>query len=143
MFKIGVFGIIIDKEDRVLLCHRCDHDLWNLPGGGVEKGESPWEALIREVKEETGLNVKLIHLTGIYSKPHKDEIILSFTCEIRGGKITLTDEADKIEYFKLEQIPSNTLSKQVERIKDYFSDKKKTHFKIQIEPGSINLTKKF
>ena len=42
VFTIGVFGIIIDDKDRVLLCHRRDFDLWNLPGGGVETGESPW-----------------------------------------------------------------------------------------------------
>ena len=53
MFTIGVFGIITDERDRVLLCHRRDFDLWNLPGGRVEAGESPWSALVREVEEET------------------------------------------------------------------------------------------
>ena len=51
MFTIGVFGIMTDNEGRVLFCHRRDYDLWNLPGGGVEAGESPWEALVREIKE--------------------------------------------------------------------------------------------
>jgi len=50
MFSIGVFGIIFDVEGRVLLCHRRDYDLWNLPGGGLETGEAPWEGLIREVR---------------------------------------------------------------------------------------------
>lgn len=59
MFKIGVFGIIIDEQNRVLLCHRRDYDLWNLPGGGLEKNEAPWEGVVREVKEETGLRVKV------------------------------------------------------------------------------------
>ena len=49
MFRIGVFGIVTDEEDRVLLCHRRDYDLWNLPGGGVGPGESPWDALVREI----------------------------------------------------------------------------------------------
>jgi 8-oxo-dGTP pyrophosphatase MutT (NUDIX family) len=51
MFTIGVFGMITDNEGRVLFCHRRDYDLWNLPGGGVEAGERPWEALVREIKE--------------------------------------------------------------------------------------------
>ena len=44
---IGVFAIILDDGGRVLLCHRRDQDLWNLPGGGLESGETPWEALGR------------------------------------------------------------------------------------------------
>ena len=141
MFTIGVFGIITDNEERVLLCHRRDHDLWNLPGGGVEAGESPWDALVREIKEETGLEAKPAHLTGVYSKPDKNEIVLSFACQITGGEITLNDEADKIEYFEVGQIPKNTSPKQVERIKEYFSDKSKTRFRIQTGPSSIDLIK--
>lgn len=62
MFTIGVFAIIIDSQERVLFCHRRDYDFWNLPGGGVESGESPWDALVREIKEETGLEAKPVHL---------------------------------------------------------------------------------
>jgi ADP-ribose pyrophosphatase YjhB (NUDIX family) len=141
MFTIGVFGIITDNEGRVLLCHRRDYDLWNLPGGGVEAGESPWDALVREIKEETGLEAEPSHLTGVYSKPDKNEIVLSFACQIIGGEITLTDEADKIEYFEVGQIPKNTSPKQVERIKEYFSDKSKTRFRVQTGPSSIDLIK--
>jgi len=108
MFKIGVFAIITDNQGRVLLCHRRDHDLWNLPGGGVETGESPWDALVREIKEETCLEAKPVHLTGVYSKPDKNEIVLSFACEVTGGSIALNDEVDKIEYFEVGQIPKNT-----------------------------------
>jgi ADP-ribose pyrophosphatase YjhB (NUDIX family) len=141
MFKIGVFGIITDDKWRVLLCHRRDYNFWNLPGGGVEAGESPWDALAREIKEETGLKARPVHLTGVYSKPDKNEIVLSFACQITGGEITLTDEADKVEYFEVGQIPKNTSPKQVERIKEYFSDQSKTHFRIQKGPSSIDLIK--
>ncbi|MDQ5938348.1 MAG: 8-oxo-dGTP diphosphatase [Patescibacteria group bacterium] len=141
MFKLGAFGIIIDNQDRVLLCHRRDYDLWNLPGGKVEDGESPWEAVVREVQEETGLKVEIVHLSGIYSKPDKNEVVFSFVCKILAGDITLNDEADKIEYFILDKIPNNTSPKQVERIKDYFADKNKIFFKIQSGPSSIDLIK--
>jgi len=45
MFTIGVFAIILDESRRVLLCHRRDFDLWNLPGGGLERGESPQDGV--------------------------------------------------------------------------------------------------
>ena len=47
-FTVGSFAVIFDKEDRVLLSHRTDLDIWNLPGGGVENGELPNETAIRE-----------------------------------------------------------------------------------------------
>lgn len=54
---IGAFCIIENSPGNFLLCHRTDKDLWNLTGGRVEETESPWAAAVREVKEETGLDV--------------------------------------------------------------------------------------
>ena len=131
LFTIGVFGIIFDDRQRVLLCHRRDYDLWNLPGGGMEKGESPWDGVLREVMEETGLKVEVIKLLGIYSKPDVNEIVFSFLCKPIAGKLTLNDEADKIEYFEIDKLPSNTSPKQVERIKDALKDNESVIFKTQ------------
>src|SRR3989344_2182386 len=61
-FTAGTFGIIFDDKKRVLLVHRRDYDLWNLPGGCMESGEAPWDGAIREVKEKTGLDVEIIKL---------------------------------------------------------------------------------
>src|SRR5438067_8216763 len=68
MFHIGVFALILDKERRVLLCHRRDRDLWNLPGGKLESNEAPWEGVMREVKEEVGLTVIPERIIDISSK---------------------------------------------------------------------------
>ncbi len=140
-FTIGVSGIIRDNENRVLLCRRNDYDLWNLPGGGVESGETPWAGVIREVKEETGLDVEIIRLTGVYSKPHKDKIVLAFECRVIGGEITLNDESREIKYFALSELPKNTSPKQVERIKDALENKTETIMKIQTGKSSIELIK--
>lgn len=141
-FKIGVFGIIKDQENRILLCLRNDHDIWNLPGGRLEKGESPWQGVIREVKEETGLNVEIVRLIGVYSKPNKDEIVFSFECKVLGGELTLNDEAKDIKYFSIDDIPENTVQKQVERIKDFFENKDSVVLKIQqTEKSTIDLLK--
>lgn len=140
-FTIGVFGIIRDRENRILLCLRNDYDLWNLPGGGLEKGETPWQGVIREVKEETGLDVEIIQLAGIYSKPEKDEIIFSFECKVIGGKITLNEEARDIQYFSFSKIPKNTSLHQVERIQDLLENKDGILLKVQTGKSSLELIK--
>lgn len=140
-FVVGAFAIILDGQNRVLLCHRLDHDLWNLPGGKLEAGESPWNGVIREVKEEVGLDVKVDHVSGIYYKPEKNEIVFSFICKITGGEITTSNEADQIDYFAVGEIPNNTVPKQVERIKDALAEKNKTQMKVQVGTSSIDLVK--
>jgi len=141
-FNVGAFAIILDDQDRILLCHRRDHNLWNLPGGGLEFNEAPWECVVREAKEEVGLDVEVERLVGIYSKRNKNDIAFSFVCKVIDGKITLTDEADQIEYFSIGEIPKNTVPKQVERIKDFFDDKSKTLvMKIQEGPSTMDLIK--
>jgi ADP-ribose pyrophosphatase YjhB (NUDIX family) len=117
-FSISAFVIIFDKKDRVLLSHRRDLDIWNLPGGGVENGEMPNEAAIRETREETGLHIKIVDLVGVYGKPHKDEYSFVFLGKTKGGKLKKSKEADKHRYFKLKKIPKNTTPKHLDRIKD-------------------------
>lgn len=140
-FTIGVFGIIRDEDNRVLFCLRNDYDMWNLPGGALEKGESPWEGVIREVKEETGLDVKVIRLAGIYSKTDKSDIVFSFECKIIAGKIILNAEAKDIQYFAFNEIPQNTSRRQVERVRDLLENKEKFIMRIQIGKSSIELLK--
>jgi len=136
MFKIGVFAIILDRQKRVLLCHRRDFDLWNLPGGGLEQSETPWEGVIREVKEEVGLDVEVQRLAGIYSKPDQDEVVFSFICTIIGGEITLTEEADEINYFSFSDFPPNTLPRQVERVRDVLTCNSDVILKTQKGPST-------
>ncbi|MFH1089920.1 MAG: NUDIX domain-containing protein [Candidatus Uhrbacteria bacterium] len=138
-FTIGVFGIIRDEQNRILLVLRNDYDLWNLPGGGLEKGESPWQGVIREVKEETGLNVEATRLAGVYSKPDVDEIVFSFECKIIGGKLTLNEEAKDLKYFSFQEIPKNTPPKQIERIKDWLENENEMIMKIQTGKSSVEL----
>lgn len=131
MAKIATFGIILDNNNRVLLCHRRDMDLWNLPGGGCNDGESPWDACAREVKEEVGLDVEVKRLNGIYFKPVKNELVFVFICDIVGGKIQQTDEADDINYFSLAELPDNIAQKHIKRIKDASDNKKEAILEIQ------------
>jgi 8-oxo-dGTP diphosphatase len=120
-FSIGCFAVIFDENKKVLLTHRRDRDLWVLPGGAMESGESPHDAVIREVEEETGVNVEAVNFVGLYSKPLEDDIVLLFICRKTGGNLTLNDEADQLEYYSVENIPANTNERHLGRIKDALS----------------------
>lgn len=117
IFRIGVFALIFDGE-RILLGLRRDIDWWNLPGGGMEVGETVDEALCREVREETGLEVDVEQLVGVYSKPQKQEIVLAFRCRVIGGTLQATEELREIRYFEPDALPQNTLPKHRQRIQD-------------------------
>ncbi|GAC1349102.1 MAG: hypothetical protein NVS4B7_04380 [Ktedonobacteraceae bacterium] len=142
LIKVGAFAVILDEQRQVLLCHRCDVDLWNLPGGGVERGETPWQAVVREVKEEVGLEVKVSKLAGIYLNPARALIAFSFVCKIIGGKLTTSNEADDIEYFAFEQMPRYTSPHQVARIRDILDKPNRLHLKLQHGPSAKKLRKK-
>ncbi|MGC9393649.1 MAG: NUDIX hydrolase [Anaerolineae bacterium] len=131
MFTIGAFAVIFDDAGRVLLCHRRDIDMWNLPGGGMESGELPTDAVIREVKEETGLDVAIERLVGVYGKPDRDDLVFAFTCNVTGGQLTETDESDACQYFALDDIPLNTNPKQIERVYDAVKPTDQPAFKLQ------------
>lgn len=135
MFKIGAFAIIFDEHGRVLLCHRRDFDAWNLPGGGVESGELPTEAVIREVKEETGLDINVERLIGVYGKSDKDELVFSFLCQAIGGRLSATSESSECQYFRLIHLPMNTIPKHVERIHDAVEVTSQPVFRRQTAPS--------
>jgi 8-oxo-dGTP diphosphatase len=116
-FRVAVSAIIFE-QGRVLLAQRRDIDWWNLPGGGMELGETVDEAVVREVLEETGLKVEIVRLVGVYSKPQKAELVLAFSCMVTGGTAHETEETRACRYFAPRDLPSNTLPKHRQRIED-------------------------
>ena len=116
-FRVAVSALLFD-EHRVLLAHRRDIDWWNLPGGGMELGETVEEAVKREVLEETGLDVEVEQLVGVYSKPQKQEVVLAFRCRRVGGVLMQTEESRTCCYFAPDALPVNTLPKHRQRIQD-------------------------
>ncbi|MFC7612292.1 NUDIX domain-containing protein [Actinokineospora soli] len=65
----SVVCAVRDEAGRVLLIHKVDNDLWALPGGGHEPGESIVDTVVREVREETGVEVEVVGFVGTYTNP--------------------------------------------------------------------------
>ncbi len=121
-FRVGVSAVLFE-QGRVLLALRRDINWWNLPGGGMEIGETVEETVKREVLEETGLQVAVERLIGVYSKPQKQEVVLSFLCRATGGQLTATEESSECRYFDLAALPDNVLPKHRQRIEDALLDR--------------------
>ncbi len=130
-FRIAVSALIF-KEGHVLLAHRRDIDWWNLPGGGMEAGETVDEALRREVYEETGLEIEVEQLVGVYSKPQKQEVVLAFRCSILNGEPGETDETSECSYFAPDALPPNTLPKHRERVEDALRNQQHAILRAQL-----------
>jgi ADP-ribose pyrophosphatase YjhB (NUDIX family) len=142
LFELGAFAVIFNDQERVLLCRRRDYDVWNLPGGGVESREMPTEAVIREVEEETALTVEIERLVGVYGKTDKDELVFTFLCRPVGGHLSITDESKECRYFKMEDIPINTIPKHVERIHDAAKPGSHPVFRRQTAPSTGEMLRK-
>jgi ADP-ribose pyrophosphatase YjhB (NUDIX family) len=138
-FVINAFVVIFDKKKRVLLSHRRSVDVWNLPGGGVEEGELPTDAAIRETKEETGLKIKIKDLVGVYGQTDKDKLSFIFLGKIVGGKLKKSKEADVHRFYKLKKLPKNTIPDHINRLRDAANQNQKPIF----TKGEKISTKKF
>jgi len=81
-----VFASIFDDTGRILLVrHGYGLRHWSTPGGRVEPQESPIAALLREVNEEIACQIRITHLIGVYAKPYRDDLVLSFAATIVAG----------------------------------------------------------
>src|SRR5947208_10379810 len=91
--SVSVAAVITDDHGRALLIQRCDNGRWEPPGGVLELGESIEDGLRREAREETGLEIEPVALTGAYKNMARGIVALVFRCKVTGGELEATDEA--------------------------------------------------
>jgi len=103
---VSVF--IQDKQDRILMIRRTDNDKYAIPGGQQEIGETLAQAAVREVKEETGIDVAIVGLVGLYSNPAhviayddgevRQEFSICFRAHPTGGELQTSDESKEVHW---------------------------------------------
>lgn len=107
--RAGVGVAIFDSRRQVLFEKRSDCGLWGLPGGRIDAGESITEAAVREALEETGLNIRVTALVGIYSEPayrtvvYPDNVVqlvdVIVEAEIVSGELIASAESADLRFF--------------------------------------------
>jgi 8-oxo-dGTP diphosphatase len=132
-FRIGVFAII-ERDGRYLLAHRTEIDWWNLVGGGLEYDETIEQGLGREVREEVGAQIEIVRLVGVYSKPRKREVVLTFLCRLTGDspEPTSSDEVSEVAWFRPDALPANFLPKHRQRLEDALSESGEAILRAQL-----------
>lgn len=125
-------GIIIEQEDQILLQHRKDRDVWGIPGGVMEPGETFLETAVRETFEETGLIAEQLQLFGLYSGEegfseytNGDKVfsvqIIFYSSSFSGKLIHNTEESHEHRFFSRNNLPH--LNPHQERfIQDWVND---------------------
>jgi 8-oxo-dGTP diphosphatase len=102
--SVSVSGVVRDDHGRVLLIRRADDGQWEIPGGIVRLDEELHQALLREVKEETGLDVRPGRLTGVYKNMHLAIVALVFECTPIGGQLQTSEESTEVGWVEAERL---------------------------------------
>lgn len=131
--KVDVRAAVF-QDDKILLVKEREDGCWTLPGGWVDVGESPSEAIVREVYEESGYQTKVVKLLALYDRNHPRHehppmrhhvYKLFFQCEIMGGAPTENFETTEVGFFAAQQIPQLSLTRvvpsQISRLFEHYN----------------------
>ncbi|MEU0780959.1 NUDIX domain-containing protein [Streptomyces sp. NPDC006173] len=104
----SVTAIVRDDDGRLLIIHKTDNDLWALPGGGHDIGESIGDTVVREVVEETGITVQIDSIVGLYTNPEhvlayddgevRQQFSICFRAHPTGGSLRTSSESKEVRW---------------------------------------------
>ncbi|MEU3765687.1 NUDIX domain-containing protein [Amycolatopsis keratiniphila] len=111
---VAVSAFIQDDEGRILMIRRTDNDLYSIPGGQLELGETLAQAAVREVREETGIECEVTGVIGLYSNPNhviayddgevRQEFSICFRADSIGGTARTSDESKEVCWVSAEMV---------------------------------------
>ena len=99
---VSVAGLVSNDNGEILLI-KSPRRGWEYPGGMVEPGETFQEALIREIKEETGVDAEIIGFIGLCKNVEKDVVNIDFVCKYIGGELTTSNESSDVKWVQREK----------------------------------------
>jgi ADP-ribose pyrophosphatase YjhB (NUDIX family) len=104
----SVTAVVRDDSGRLLLIHKADNDLWALPGGGHDIGERISDTVVREVFEETGIQVEVDNIVGLYTDPEhvmayddgevRQQFSICFRAHPVGGSLRTSSESKEVRW---------------------------------------------
>ena len=113
---VATSAVVTDDAGRILLQRRTDSGNWALPGGGMEMNESLADSVVREVKEETGLDVEVTGLVGTYTDPRhiiaytdgevRRQFNICYTARVTGGQLAISDESTELRFIDPAELDS-------------------------------------
>lgn len=127
---VGSSAVVTDDKGRILLQKRTDSGNWALPGGAMDIGETFARSAIREVKEETGFDVRIDRFIGIYSDPGHvfayddgevgQQFNICLACTIIGGALLVSSESTAVDFFSAADLANLQMHESIRiRIRDY------------------------
>ena len=133
--KVVVRAAVFDERQRILLVREVlDHDRWTLPGGWADVNLSPVDNAVKEVREESGYDVRVTRLAAIWDRDRQNHppapfscYTLCFICELIGGQARTSVETSEIGWFGPDEIPADlsmgrVLPHQIARMFDHVRD---------------------
>ena len=106
-FLVGVVGVVLNHAGQVLLVKHTYRDKypWGLPSGWLQRGERPMQALQREVKEETGMEVQVIKPLIVSGDDEWPRVDLIFLCSVKNEHFSASEEVSSAKFFNMDEIP--------------------------------------
>ena len=140
--SVSVAGVVIDVDKRVLVIRRRDNGHWEAPGGVLELGETFEQGVEREVLEETGVQVSVDALTGVYKNMSRGIVALVYRCSIKAGHPQASSEATSVRWVDRDQIDALMSPAYAARVHDAFhpTASSRAHDGVDLIDASLNHT---
>ncbi|MEU4212754.1 NUDIX domain-containing protein [Streptomyces sp. NPDC026206] len=122
LHSVSVAGAVVRHDGRVLAIRRADNGHWELPGGVLEIDETPEDGARREVLEETGIEVSVDRLTGVYKNMARGIVALVFRCRPVGGTERVSGESAAVSWLTPEEVAATMAEAYAVRLLDALSD---------------------